>query len=117
MSSLSSVLGGGGGGIKSVQRGSTTGSASVTITAVDTTKTFVNVSFRSAGSSSSGQSHQTSYLNSSGNYSSSTSSYGYGYGYGYGKAGGGAFLTNATTLTITATDTNTITYWEVVEYA
>lgn len=95
------VLGGGGGGIKSIQRGSTVGTATVTITAVDTSKTFVSSSFYSTGSTT------------------ATGPIGwpaYAFGYGYGKSGGHVVLTNSTTLDVTATDSNTTTSWEVVEY-
>lgn len=102
MSTVTGFLSGGGGGINSVQRGTVTGTSTVTISSVDVNKTLVNVSFTSAGSSTTTR---------------STSSNLTGYGFGYGKVGGRAVLTNATTLDVTATDGNTTTYYEVVEYA
>lgn len=94
-----------GSGIKSIQRGETVGTATVTITAVDTSKTFVSSSFVSTGS----------FVAESPNTTGSSGTY--ARGYGYGKAGGKAVLTNSTTLDITATDSNTTTSWEVIEYA
>lgn len=106
MSTLTGLIsaGGGGGGINSIQRGTVTGTSTVTISSVDINKTFVNVSFRSTGSTSESGSGRA------GIYDTAV-------GFGFGKAGGRAELTNATTLTITATDSNTTTYYEVVEYA
>jgi len=98
----------GAGLIKSIQRGSTTGSADITIQPVDTSKSIINVSFVSLGSASSSSSQE---------FHSSGQAYGYGYGYGYGKVGGKAEFKNSSTISITATDTNTTTAWEVIEYA
>lgn len=120
---LTSSLSGGGGGINSIQRGSVTGTSTVTISAVDVDKTFVNVSFTSAGSTT------TQDAQSIGPYplfaphcptpdnSRARVGYGFGRGFGYGKVGGRAVLTNSTTLDVTATDSNTTTYYEVIEYA
>jgi hypothetical protein len=101
-----------GNAIKSVQRGETVGSASVTISAVNTAKSVVTSSFTSLGSTGANSYNQILYSNHGGDIM-----YGYGYGYGYGKAGGRAYLSNSTTLTVTATDGNTTTAWEVIEYA
>ncbi len=102
MSNLTDFIGGG--GIKSIQRGQTVGTATVTISAVDTSKTFISSSFVSTGSFV----DQPKQNGLSGDYAR---------GYGYGKAGGEVVLTNSTTVDITATDSNTTTSWEVIEYA
>ena len=105
MSTLTGLISaGGGGGINSIQRGTVTGTSTVTISSVDTTKTFVNVSFTSTGSTSATGSGRAGLYDTE-------------IGFGFGKAGGRAVLTNATTLDVTATDSNTTTYYEVVEYA
>jgi hypothetical protein len=104
MSTLTGLISSGGGGINSVQRGTVTGTSTVTISSVDVNKTFVNVSFTSTGSTS-----QTG--------SGRAGIYDTEVGFGFGKAGGRAVLTNATTLNVTATDSSTTTYYEVVEYA
>lgn len=122
---LTSSLSGGGGGINSIQRGTVTGTSTVTISAVDVDKTFVNVSFTSAGSTEQSQSTsrqiQPNIPNNPGSplYSrtSATQAIGFGRGFGYGKVGGRAVLTNSTTLDVTAIDSNTTTYYEVIEYA
>ena len=118
MSTLTGLISAGGGGINSVQRGTVTGTSTVTISAVDMSKTFVNVSFTSVGSEGSSSSSNSYYATHPTNRTDAIGyGFGYGYGYGYGKAGGRAVLTNSTTLTVTATDGNTVTYYEVVEYA
>lgn len=104
MSNLTDFIGSGG-GIKSIQRGETVGTATITITAVDTSKTFISSSFVSTGSF---VAEAVGSVGSNGQYAR---------GYGYGKAGGEVVLTNSTTLDITATDSNTTTSWEVIEYA
>lgn len=102
-------IGGSGGGIKTVQRGTTTpsvgGSATATINAVDLAKSFISSSFKSG----------------SGSY---VTTYYYG-AYGYAaNSSAGATLTNTTTVTVyagpTATSVSMSTptcYWEVIEYA
>lgn len=105
MSNLTDFVGG---GIKSIQRGETVGTATVTISAVDTSKTFISSSFVSTGSFVA----EAYTLFNTGSSQSA-----YARGYGYGKAGGEVVLTNSTTVDITATDSNTTTSWEVIEYA
>lgn len=117
MSTLTGLIssGGGGGVINSIQRGSVVGTATVTISSVDTSKTFVNVSFTSLGSTETNSS--ITIPNTNNPSAKQQATYGRGFGFGYGKAGGRAVLTNATTLDVTATDSNTTTYYEVIEYA
>lgn len=107
-----SSLYGGGGGIKSIQRGSqsvsidTGGNTSTaTINAVDLSKTFLSVSFRNGHA-------QTSYASYSYNMSATS-------------LAAGAVLTNTTTLTFYSGTyffssdygkANPIVYWEVIEY-
>jgi hypothetical protein len=99
---------GGGGGIKSVQRGSAGSATSVTITAVDTAKSFVHT-FPTASSgdvsmgqgSWNGQNQVTSFYGST--IALGTSQFAKKYG---------AYLSNSTTLVTTGA-----CRWEVVEFA
>ena len=113
--------------IKLVQRGSTASAGSVTITAVDTNKTFVR-SFSNASSGSVGTASSTSgtYTPSGGNVSVSSPSFNPAGGsfpnyigtrsYSGGttsltSASNGAYLSNSTTVITTGA-----CFWEVVEY-
>jgi hypothetical protein len=107
------VIGGGGGGIKSIQRGTTTvtanSTATATINSVDEDKSFISASCRDGA-------FQRHYY------------YFYGVSWGVSNPSIGATLTNSTTVTFSAgytiagsgggvgTDTNPIMYWEVIEY-
>ena len=107
------VIGGGGGGIKSIQRGSTSvtknSTATATINAVDVAKSFISSSCKNGR-------HLRYWV------------YVYGIGTWNDAGSVGATLTNTTTLTFAAsyggadgnatqgTTVEAIIYWEVIEY-
>ena len=113
--------------IKSVQRGSTASAGTVTISTVDTTKTFVR-SFSNAASGSAGINSSTAgtYTPSGGNVSVSSPSFNPAGGSFPNYIGTRTFSGGSTTLTSAAngaylsTSTTIITsgacYWEAVEY-
>lgn len=117
-------LGGGGGGVDSIQKGSwafTSGSTTnITINAVDISKSIVILSTAtaSATTSSAGNSgRQISYQNGY------PESWGYGYGYGYANdASVGGELTSSTNLylkagSMVAAGSAGTCYWQVITYA
>ena len=95
-----------GGGVKSVQRGVASSAGTITITAVDTTKTYVN----SYGTAAAGSVGSTSSASGSINMASNQLAQGGNYNGGGSWTGGtttlsaqnyGVSLTNSTTLTAT----------------
>ena len=115
----------GGGGVKSIQRGTAASAGNITISAVDTTKTFVR-SF-SNGSGGTARINNTLTVNPTGGGGGGAGGYSYVQGSSWpsaytGTLGGGTtaitaetygvYLSNATTLVATGA-----CLWEVVEFS